>query len=59
MSTNSSYNEALEKLTTSENAIAQRLKWAAGANPKLTPVLNDFEQSQIARANIFQVCFLL
>ena len=47
--------EVVEKLTTSETAIAQRLKWAAGANPKLMPVLSDFENAQSTRAALFQV----
>ncbi|XP_062840999.1 serine/threonine-protein kinase SMG1 isoform X2 [Trichomycterus rosablanca] len=32
-----------EKLATLEGSIEQRLKWAGGANPALTPVLQDFE----------------
>lgn len=54
-STNSAYNELLEKLTSSESAIASRLKWAVGANAKLVPVLADFEKAQTARAALFQV----
>ncbi|KAK7938455.1 hypothetical protein WMY93_001781 [Mugilogobius chulae] len=32
-----------EKLVSLEAGIEQRLKWAGGANPALTPVLQDFE----------------
>ncbi|XP_053326618.1 serine/threonine-protein kinase SMG1 [Spea bombifrons] len=32
-----------DKLATLEASIEQRLKWAGGANPALTPVLQDFE----------------
>ncbi len=32
-----------EKLASLEGSIEQRLKWAGGANPALSPVLQDFE----------------
>lgn len=34
-----------EKLASLEGSIEQRLKWAGGANPALTPVLQDFEST--------------
>ncbi|KAL4659048.1 serine/threonine-protein kinase SMG1 isoform X1 [Arapaima gigas] len=38
-----------EKLATLEGSIEQRLKWAGGANPALTPVLQDFEAAMAER----------
>ena len=32
-----------EKFTHLESSIEQRLKWAAGANPSLNPILENFE----------------
>ncbi|XP_067939464.1 serine/threonine-protein kinase SMG1-like [Watersipora subatra] len=52
LSTNATYQELIEKLATPEAAISQRLKWAAGANPKLMPTLSDFEKSQQTRDSI-------
>lgn len=56
MSSNSAYTELTEKLTASESTIAQRLKWAAGANPQLSSVVSLFETAQATRSSLFQVC---
>lgn len=41
-----------EKLASLEASIEQRLKWAGGANPALTPVLQDFEMTITERRAI-------
>ena len=41
-----------EKFSTQESSIEQRLKWAAGANPALNPVLQNFEQTLGARKKL-------
>lgn len=38
-----------------EGSITQRLKWAAGANPSLTQVLQQFEEALNARNILIQV----
>lgn len=55
MATNAAYTDLVEKQTSSESTIAQRLKWAAGANPKLNTVLNMFNSAQATRATVFNV----
>lgn len=44
-----------EKFGTQESSIEQRLKWAAGANPALNPVLQNFEQTLAARKKLLAV----
>lgn len=44
-----------EKFTAQESSIEQRLKWAAGANPALNPVLQNFEQTLAARKKLMVV----
>lgn len=44
-----------EKFSTQEASIEQRLKWAAGANPALNPVLQNFEQTLAARKKLMMV----
>lgn len=44
-----------EKFSTQESSIEQRLKWAAGANPALNPVLQSFEQTLAARKKLMLV----
>ena len=44
-----------EKFGTQESSIEQRLKWAAGANPALNPVLQNFEQALAARKKLMAV----
>lgn len=44
-----------EKLAAQESSIEQRLKWAAGANPALNPVLQNFEQTLAARKMLMTV----
>lgn len=55
---NSSYIELSEKVSAAEGQITQRLKWNAGANPKLASVLTRFEAAQAARSSLLQVCRL-
>jgi PI-3-kinase-related kinase SMG-1 len=42
-----------------ESSIVQRLKWAAGANPSLNLVLQQFEECSAYRKHIFEVCYLM
>ncbi|KAF6020036.1 SMG1 [Bugula neritina] len=51
---NSSYIELSEKVSAAEGQITQRLKWNAGANPKLASVLTRFEAAQAARSSLLQ-----
>ena len=44
-----------EKFSTQEASIEQRLKWAAGANPALNPVLQNFEKTLAARKKVMMV----
>ncbi len=44
-----------EKFCSQESSIEQRLKWAAGANPALNPVLQNFEQTLAARKKLMTV----
>lgn len=44
-----------ERFGTQESSIEQRLKWAAGANPALNPVLQNFEQTLAARKKLLAV----
>ena len=44
-----------EKFSTQEASIEQRLKWAAGANPALNPVLQNFEKTLAARKKLMMV----
>lgn len=44
-----------EKLGAQESSIEQRLKWAAGANPALNPVLQNFEQTLADRKKLMIV----
>lgn len=44
-----------EKFSAQESSIEQRLKWAAGANPALNPVLQNFEQTLAARKKLLAV----
>ena len=44
-----------EKFSAQESSIEQRLKWAAGANPTLNPVLQNFEQTLAARKKLVKV----
>lgn len=44
-----------EKFNAQESSIEQRLKWAAGANPALNPVLQNFEQTLAARKKLMTV----
>ena len=44
-----------EKFNAQESSIEQRLKWAAGANPALNPVLQSFEQTLAARKKLMAV----
>ena len=52
-----------EKFSTQEASIEQRLKWAAGANPALNPVLQNFEKTLAARKKLMMVssksCFIV
>lgn len=44
-----------EKFSAQESSIEQRLKWAAGANPALNPVLQSFEKTLAARKKLMTV----
>ena len=44
-----------EKFNAQESSIEQRLKWAAGANRALNPVLQNFEQTLAARKKLMTV----
>lgn len=44
-----------EKLGAQESSIEQRLKWAAGANPALNPVLQNFEKTLADRKKLMIV----
>jgi PI-3-kinase-related kinase SMG-1 len=45
-----------EKLSQLESSIEQRLKWAAGANPSLNPILENFEHTLKERKRLIVVC---
>ena len=55
MATNAIYTELIEKQKASESTIEKKLKWAAGANPKLNSVLNMFSSAQAKRTTVIQV----
>ncbi len=44
-----------EKLAQLESSIEQRLKWAAGANPSLNPILENFEHTLKDRKRLIVV----
>ena len=44
-----------EKFAPQESSIEQRLKWAAGANPALNPVLQEFEKTLSERKQLLAV----
>ena len=44
-----------EKFTQLESSIEQRLKWAAGANPSLNPILENFERTLKDRKRLIVV----
>lgn len=44
-----------ERLAHLESSIEQRLKWAAGANPSLNPILENFEQTLKERKRLIVV----
>lgn len=44
-----------EKLGQLESSIEQRLKWAAGANPSLNPILENFENTLKDRKRLILV----
>lgn len=39
-----------------ESSITQRLKWAAGANPSLHLILQQFEDASTVRKQLAEVC---
>ncbi|XP_077868684.1 serine/threonine-protein kinase SMG1-like [Saccoglossus kowalevskii] len=41
----------IEKYTALESSVSQRLKWAAGANPSLNPVMQNIEEAAEKRNN--------
>ena len=55
MATNAIYTELIEKQKALESTIEKKLKWAAGANPKLNSVLNMFSSAQATRTTVIQV----
>lgn len=44
-----------EKITSQQSSIEQRLKWAAGANPGLNPVLKEFDKTVEDRKQMLKV----
>lgn len=46
----------IDKITTLEQTVTQRLRWAAGANPLVQDVLIKFENQQKQRTNEINVC---
>ncbi|XP_070580922.1 serine/threonine-protein kinase SMG1-like [Ptychodera flava] len=48
-------NTVHERYSTLEGSITQRLKWAAGANPSLNPVLQNIEEAMEKRSSFLTV----
>jgi len=44
-----------EKYSQLEGSITQRLKWAAGANPSLNYILQQFEDANLVRKQLAEV----
>jgi biopolymer transport protein ExbB/TolQ len=55
MSQESALVSIQERYIQLESGIEQRLKWAAGANPTLGPVLKHFEQAIADRKTLLEV----
>ena len=45
----------LDKINSQQFRISQRLQWAAGANPALNAVVDEFERATNRRKQILQV----
>ena len=59
MSHESAVGSIQERHLSLEGSITQRLKWAAGANPSLNQVVQQFEEALSARNILIQVTTFL
>ena len=50
----SSLTKVLEKVNSQQFRISQRLQWAAGANPALNSVVDEFERAMNRRKQVLQ-----
>ena len=50
-----SLTSVLDKINSQQFRISQRLQWAAGANPALNTIVDEFERAMIRRKQILQV----
>lgn len=53
--TDSTSTGIIDKMTSLEQTVIQRLRWAAGANPSVQEVLDKFEIQQKERADEIDV----
>ncbi len=51
-----SFPGLMDRYSQLQSSIEQRLKWAAGANPALNAVQQNFENAAEKRKEILQVC---
>jgi len=50
-----SLTSVLDKINSQQFQISQRLQWAAGANPALNTIVDEFERAMNRRKYILQV----